>query len=968
MIRINYDTARNANPLESWLAEKVSAEGSTDILTAFCALKRSMTVFWNSPTTQYRWMQRKDVSHVQRVISNIEHLILTKPFNAGSVPDSPDALEAIYPELDWYDVVVLLCSAYLHDYAKGQFNLALPHVPPNERDTLAKAASVSDLPPEAYETIERLHTFALFEFLKCLTCNHRHEDAAAALERLFPAGSVIHSFIGQIGIHNPDLSAEVRSTGDAQKLLFRCLWVLRHSFRPSCKRSLLIEIQIISCLHKQYTIDNEEREYWDCIWQEFPSEPPEDRRRLALLAALLRLSDNLDLTKERIDEKSELAVFLREAVNAGVASGQIPPTKEALFARWIRYLMVEEALIVHNQIREATPFRSIEIEVVLKYKRFKDWQSYLLDVRSAVEKDFMPGKWLGALEREGDDSSPRVRVRLSFEVVTRGELKKLEDEFGVGVVGRFFATVRSGERKKSPLGYDYRLISPEETMVPGASLQFSPLSPTLKLPTNRNLLYLLAFLELYGPTPLQEVWDRLGISAGRPPAAASQAEVEEGGLLQMVDAGGRQTFGIRREAKDVSRLLDEFRKHPVLVRQKVAELEHLQCILPFNRRGAETIRTGIAGLEDILTPLKDPTGAVSGFRHSRNILVVGEPGSGKTTLLVQVLHWNHTQEQRHVLLFTLDELGPAVQKACRENFGWEMDFADNVFPPEPGRIEDFFRDLHARIEVEQADLIGIDGLSRLRVTLGDGFTEFISRFFKTLQIKGITGLFSAEEPRDRFETEEYQADGIIHLNKLGNSRTLEIEKLRGQTFIAGAHPFEILDGASREAFNSSGDPPPSFRPFTTGINIYPNEQYYAHGLDKQQDAEHGSSSPTYLPTGISKLDELLGGKRAGGGYRQGDSILLLGSAGAGKSLFGLHFLKAAVESRQRQGLTNGAADPYVLWLSFESTKALFRRSIASFDDSVGYQRALGSTGFIYNFTPVALLSPERTLYYLSRAT
>jgi KaiC/GvpD/RAD55 family RecA-like ATPase len=319
-------------------------------------------------------------------------------------------------------------------------------------------------------------------------------------------------------------------------------------------------------------------------------------------------------------------------------------------------------------------------------------------------------------------------------------------------------------------------------------------------------------------------------------------------------------------------------------------------------------------------------------------------------------------------MFMLDEVGTAVLKTCKQHFGWDVPFAVSVFPPGSSDAElakQFFRELHGRIEREQADLVAIDGLSRLRAVLGAQFADRLGTFFRALQIKGITGLFSAEEPADRLEVEEYQADGIIHLRSGETGRTLEVEKLRGQSYAAAAHPFEILDLAALPNEGGPDGVSPTFNPYRPGINVYPNERFYA----SQAVADYGRPQPapgSDVSMGIPGLDRLLGGSRNGKhGYSEGDSILVLGSAGAGKTLFGLHFLKTEIEQRARAATATEPLKPGVLWLSFEGPKISLERATATFDETVGYKGALKSLPYI--FTPVALLVPEKILFYLANA-
>src|SRR6185503_3651821 len=92
---------------------------------------------------------------------------------------------------------------------------------------------------------------------------------------------------------------------------------------------------------------------------------------------------------------------------------------------------------------------------------------------------------------------------------------------------------------------------------------------------------------------------------------------------------------------------------------------------------------------------------------------------------------------------------------------------------------------------------------------------------------------------------------------------------------------------------------------TGGLEVYP----------RLVSAEHKTSfdrSP--LPSGIVGLDAILGG-----GVERGSSCLILGPAGAGKSLLSLHFALSALERGEKAAMFVFDEE---LGLLFDRTKAL----------------------------------------------
>jgi circadian clock protein KaiC len=116
------------------------------------------------------------------------------------------------------------------------------------------------------------------------------------------------------------------------------------------------------------------------------------------------------------------------------------------------------------------------------------------------------------------------------------------------------------------------------------------------------------------------------------------------------------------------------------------------------------------------------------------------------------------------------------------------------------------------------------------------------------------------------------AHSVIHLEQLApiygaDRRRLRIGKCRGQSFRGGYHDYVIKTG---------------------GIEVFP----------RLVAAEHRTGFVgQVMQSGIGELDALLGG-----GITSGSSTLILGPAGAGKSLLTLQYIQAAVTRGERAAL------------------------------------------------------------------
>jgi circadian clock protein KaiC len=289
--------------------------------------------------------------------------------------------------------------------------------------------------------------------------------------------------------------------------------------------------------------------------------------------------------------------------------------------------------------------------------------------------------------------------------------------------------------------------------------------------------------------------------------------------------------------------------------------------------GLSKARTGVPGLDDIL---------LGGLATGRIFLLEGSPGTGKTTMALRFL-MEGAAARECGLYITLSETAQELY-ATAASHGWSLDGIDvfEVVPPESLLDSDQQQSLLYSSDLELGETtklifeavqrvkparVVLDSLSEIRLLAQSSlrYRRQILALKHTLARQGVTVLLlddlTTEAPD---KTVHSIAHGVLRLEEMtpdygAERRRLRVVKYRGQGFRGGYHDFIIRAG---------------------GAHVFP----------RLVAAEHRRKfARERMGTGIAALDKLLGG-----GVETGSSTLLLGPAGAGKSILTLQFVAEAI--------------------------------------------------------------------------
>jgi circadian clock protein KaiC len=320
----------------------------------------------------------------------------------------------------------------------------------------------------------------------------------------------------------------------------------------------------------------------------------------------------------------------------------------------------------------------------------------------------------------------------------------------------------------------------------------------------------------------------------------------------------------------------------------------------------------VPGLDEILC------GGLPEFSFN---IIAGAPGCGKTTLAHQIMFANATLE-RPALYFTV--LGEPAIKMLRYQQQYSffdiakmdgairfINLSQIVLDQDLGAVLDA---IIKEVETSKAGIVVVDSFRTVvRKALNNASEVELQGFVQSLALHltsweattFLIGEYVEGELRDNpvFTV----ADGLFWLYQSveRNSivRKMQVMKVRGQETVPGLHTFRITDA---------------------GLHTFPR----TFGLVGEAGLVKGRRR---LSTGISKFDEMLGG-----GIPEGDSVLLAGPSGGGKSILATQFIA--------EGLSRG--EPSIVAV-FEEIPAEYVQRAAAFGFDFDTPQKEGKLEIIY---------------------
>ena len=289
-----------------------------------------------------------------------------------------------------------------------------------------------------------------------------------------------------------------------------------------------------------------------------------------------------------------------------------------------------------------------------------------------------------------------------------------------------------------------------------------------------------------------------------------------------------------------------------------------------NRVKINKLPSGVSGLDEILG------GGVPEFSFN---IVAGAPGCGKTTLAHQVVFTNATPERPALYFTVLGEpalkmlryqqqytfFDPAKLNHCVRFINLSQELIDHG-------LKGVLDEIAKQVQASDAGIVVVDSFRTVLRTEHHGDQNIeVQTFVQQLALlltswEATTFLIGEYSEQELLDNPVFTVcDGLFWLYQQveRNSvvRKLQVMKLRGQMSVPGMHTFRITD-AGLQAFSRT-------------LGLTGNKK-------KAPDRKR-------LSTGVLSLDEMMGG-----GIPEGDSLLVAGSSGTGKSLLATQFIAAGL--------------------------------------------------------------------------
>jgi circadian clock protein KaiC len=282
--------------------------------------------------------------------------------------------------------------------------------------------------------------------------------------------------------------------------------------------------------------------------------------------------------------------------------------------------------------------------------------------------------------------------------------------------------------------------------------------------------------------------------------------------------------------------------------------------------------TGIHGLDEI---------TLGGLPRGRPTLVCGSAGCGKTLLGMEFLVRGATQFGEPGVCISFEETAQELSSnvaslgfdlaslIAQKKLAIDHVYLDRSLIEETGEydLEALFVRLGHAVDSIGAKRVLLDSVEALFAGLDNEsiLRSELRRLFRWLKDRNLTAVITGERGQaslSRHGLEEYISDCVILLDHQVTetvlTRRLRVVKYRGSTHGMNEYPFLIE---------------------SDGLSVLPvTSMYLTHVASNER-----------VSTGIAALDTMFGGK----GYYRGNSVLVSGTSGTGKTSLTAHFVDAA---------------------------------------------------------------------------
>jgi circadian clock protein KaiC len=340
----------------------------------------------------------------------------------------------------------------------------------------------------------------------------------------------------------------------------------------------------------------------------------------------------------------------------------------------------------------------------------------------------------------------------------------------------------------------------------------------------------------------------------------------------------------------------------------------------------DRVPVGIPGLDYLLK---------GGLIPNASIMVEGTPGTGKSTLGMQFIAAGVAMGHPGVLV-TLEEY-PSEFYRDALNYGWdfvrwEKEDLVRVVATSPEALKQQIElggPLSTEIRTIGAKRIVVDSVTHFeRISTDPGFLRTaLSGLIHAFKIQDMLSLFTKdiESPGALEFWGRYSVDVLIELSfrlmkERERHRFIEIHKARGQDHILGRNTFKISNH---------------------GIEIFPRAtpEMLSASISR-------AAAPERMSSGLEGFDQMLGG-----GFLSGQSVLLAGTAGTGKSLTAASFTNAGIQKGEG-----------TLYISTEDAPVRIIQNAASVGLDLRPGIESGLLEMVY--LPPVELSPDEMLCYI----